>query len=60
MLQIQTILPNTLELLKRLSSRPEMQGTRIVGDTALALQIGHRQSIDLDFSANLPLLKTKY
>ena len=60
MLQIQTILPNTLELLKRLSSRPEMQGTRIVGDTALALQIGHRQSIDLDFSPNLPLLKTKY
>ena len=60
MLQIQTILPNTLELLKRTSSCPEMQGTRIVGDTALAFQIGHRQSIDLDFSANLPLLKTKY
>lgn len=49
MLQIQTILPNTLELLKRLSSRPEMQGMRLVGGTSLALQIGHRQSIDLDF-----------
>lgn len=49
MLQIQTILPNTLELLNRLSLRPEMQGMRLVGGTALALQLGHRQSIDLDF-----------
>ncbi len=52
MLQIQTILPNTLELLKRLSSRPEMEGMRLVGGTSLALQIGHRQSIDLDFFGN--------
>ncbi|MBR5092560.1 MAG: nucleotidyl transferase AbiEii/AbiGii toxin family protein [Bacteroidales bacterium] len=49
MLHLQTILPNTLELLKRLSVQPEMQGMRLVGGTSLALQYGHRQSIDLDF-----------
>ena len=49
MLHLQTILPDTLELLKRLSAQPEMQGMRLVGGTALALQYGHRQSVDLDF-----------
>lgn len=49
MLQLQTILPDTLELLKSLSAQPEMQGMRLVGGTALALQYGHRQSVDLDF-----------
>ena len=49
MLQLQTILPDTLELLKRLSAQPEMQGMRLVGGTSLALQYGHRQSVDLDF-----------
>lgn len=49
MLQLQTILPDTLELLKKLSAQPEMQGMRLVGGTSLALQYGHRQSVDLDF-----------
>ncbi|MCR5192741.1 MAG: nucleotidyl transferase AbiEii/AbiGii toxin family protein [Bacteroidales bacterium] len=49
MLQLQTILPDTLELLKKLSTQPEMQGLRLVGGTSLALQYGHRQSVDLDF-----------
>ncbi|MBP5679746.1 MAG: nucleotidyl transferase AbiEii/AbiGii toxin family protein [Bacteroidales bacterium] len=49
MLSLQTIIPNTLELLKRLSAQPEMEGLRLVGGTSLALQYGHRQSIDLDF-----------
>ena len=49
MLQLQTILPDTLELLKKLSSQPEMQDMRLVGGTSLALQYGHRQSVDLDF-----------
>ena len=49
MLHLQTILPDTLELLKRLFAQPEMQGMRLVGGTALALQYGHRQSVDLDF-----------
>lgn len=49
MLQLQTILPDTLELLKWLSAQPEMQDMRLVGGTSLALQYGHRQSVDLDF-----------
>lgn len=49
MLYLQTILPNTLELLKKISTQPEMKGLRLVGGTSLALQYGHRQSIDLDF-----------
>ena len=54
MLSIQTIQPNTLELLKSLASQPELTQTRLVGGTALALQYGHRQSIDLDFFGKLP------
>ena len=49
MLHLQTILPDTLELLKTLSAQPEMEGLRLVGGTALALHYGHRQSVDLDF-----------
>lgn len=48
MLSYKTIHPNTLELLKRLMAEPLFQGTRLVGGTALALQFGHRSSIDLD------------
>ena len=55
MLQLQTILPDTLELLKALTSQPEMQGMRLVGGTSLALQYGHRQSVDLDFFGKLPV-----
>jgi hypothetical protein len=38
-----------LELLKRLQQLPVLSNTRLVGGTALALQLGHRKSIDLDF-----------
>jgi len=48
MLSYQTIQPNTLELLKRLMAEPLFNGTRLVGGTALAMQYGHRSSIDLD------------
>ena len=53
MLSYQTVNPDTLELLKTLMSQHEMQGMRLVGGTALALQFGHRQSIDLDFFGKL-------
>ena len=49
MLHYETIHPTTLELLKNLSSRKEFQGMRLVGGTSLALQYGHRKSVDLDF-----------
>lgn len=54
MLSIQTIHPDTLELLKHLSAFPELSATRLVGGTALALQYGHRMSVDLDFFGQLP------
>jgi hypothetical protein len=48
MLQFQTVLPDTLELLKGLMALPMLKETRLVGGTALALQYGHRRSVDLD------------
>ena len=48
MLHYETIDPHTLELLKRLQSLPLLQDTRLVGGTSLALQIGHRKSVDID------------
>ena len=49
MLQTKTVSPDNLELLKKLQSMEELEGFRLVGGTALALQLGHRFSIDLDF-----------
>lgn len=54
MLSIQTVQPDTLELLKAISAQPEVKELRLVGGTALALQYGHRQSVDLDFFGKLP------
>ena len=54
MLSIQTVQPYTLELLKAISAQPEIKQLRLVGGTALALQYGHRQSVDLDFFGKLP------
>jgi len=48
MLQICTVTPDTLELLKKLQSMSELADTRLVGGTALAFHLGHRLSIDLD------------
>lgn len=54
MLSIQTVQPDTLELLKAISAQPEVKELRLVGGTALALQYGHRKSVDLDFFGRLP------
>ena len=48
MLYFKTIEPSTLELLRRLMQEPLLKDTRLVGGTALALQLGHRSSVDLD------------
>lgn len=53
MLQLSTIDTATLELLKKLMCFDVFKNMRLVGGTALALQIGHRKSIDLDFFGNL-------
>ena len=53
MLQYQTIEPGTLQLLKTLQAIPLLQGLRLVGGTALALQLGHRKSVDLDLFGDI-------
>ena len=49
MLSLQTVLPDTLELLKVLMQQPLLKNMRLVGGTSLALQYGQRRSVDLDF-----------
>ncbi len=49
MLSFQTVLPDTLELLKVLMQQSLLKDMRLVGGTSLALQYGHRRSVDLDF-----------
>ena len=48
MLQTSTVASSTLELLKKLQAEPLLSSVRLVGGTALSLQIGHRESEDLD------------
>lgn len=48
MLHKETIDAATLELLKRLMGDERLQGFALVGGTSLALQMGHRISVDLD------------
>jgi hypothetical protein len=48
MLHKETISPHILELLIRLQQKEYLKGFFLVGGTALALQIGHRTSVDLD------------
>ena len=49
MLHYETIIPETHSLLEKLSALPVLKDVRLVGGTALALQLGHRTSVDLDF-----------
>lgn len=53
MLSYRTVEKQTLELLRNLMQEPAFDDMRLVGGTALALQYGHRQSIDLDFFGDL-------
>ena len=52
MLHVEAIEPDTLELLKQLQRDPALVDTRLVGGTSLALQLGHRKSVDLDLFGN--------
>jgi len=49
MLHYKTIEPRTLGILKKIQQNTEFSQLKLVGGTALALQIGHRKSIDLYF-----------
>ncbi len=53
MLHFSAINSPTLELLRKLQQTDLFSELRLVGGTALALQIGHRKSVDLDLFGNL-------
>lgn len=55
MLHYETVDYDTLELLKKIQSLRIFSKMRLVGGTSLALQIGHRKSIDIDLFGNLPV-----
>lgn len=59
MFSYDTIEFHTLELLKSLMQESAFSAMRLVGGTALALQYGHRQSIDLDFFGDLKCEKSE-
>ena len=52
MLYTETIDKPLWKVLKNLSVLPELQNFYLAGGTALALQLGHRKSEDLDFFTN--------
>jgi hypothetical protein len=52
MLQTQSVDPKLLELLKKIMNCDLFTDFNLVGGTSLALQIGHRKSIDIDLFGN--------
>lgn len=50
-LHLETVLSETMKLLKQLMQIKELDSFRLVGGTALSLQFGHRTSVDLDLFA---------
>ena len=62
------ISPHTFQLIQQLQSLPELSGFYLVGGTSLALQLGHRNSIDIDLfthgdfddNAIIELLRSNY
>ena len=54
MLHRKTIAAPTLGILKAITAVPELSAFNLAGGTSLALQIGHRLSVDLDFFGHRP------
>lgn len=54
MLHKETVQPTTLALIKKLQQDNNLHGFYLVGGTALALQIGHRISDDIDLFTSHP------
>lgn len=54
MLYKTTVEKGTLALIKKLSADKIFESFNLVGGTALALQIGHRLSVDIDLFSNQP------
>lgn len=55
MLQKQSVSPQLFELLENLMKLPEFSNLNLVGGTSLALQIGHRVSVDIDMFGEINL-----
>ncbi|RLD47566.1 MAG: hypothetical protein DRI94_13845 [Bacteroidetes bacterium] len=55
MLQYKAVDKTTLGLIKAIQSVPEFKALKLVGGTNLALQIGHRKSVDIDLFGKLEL-----
>ena len=53
-LHYQTVSPVLLDCLHRLMSHPAFKDFYLVGGTSLALQRGHRLSIDIDLFTGVP------
>ena len=53
MLHTQTVESGTLQLLKDLESESRLSSFCLAGETALALYLGHRKSVDLDLFSPL-------
>lgn len=53
MLHFETVDSSTLELINKIMAEPLFSPLRLVGGTAMALQTGHRKSIDLDLFGEL-------
>lgn len=56
----ETLTPETKALLTKLTKKDFPEGTYLAGGTALALQLGHRKSIDLDFFTPSDFDETKW
>jgi hypothetical protein len=54
MLHTQVLDESAFRLLKELMSLKELENFYLVGGTALALQMGHRLSVDLDLFSDSP------
>ena len=52
MLHYETILPSTLDLLRKIQSLDTFKETKLVGSTALALQIGQKPNLKITEKVN--------
>lgn len=60
MLQTQTVVPELLELLKKIMNEELFRDYYLVGGTSLSLQIGHRNSIDIDLFGNCEIKQNQF
>ena len=54
MLHLRTVTPELLELLRGLQQIPALAGYGLAEGTSLALQLGHRVSVDIDLFGEVP------